>query len=272
MMQPTRYLTITSLLFLLIVWTQLGCKEEAPAPISCEGTMFGLPNDKTGLPTDECQPQCVCKNFVSKDFTETQLNSLKEWTLSNPYEELTSNPYDEALPNKEGTVCAIIVEDEGDKRYRLESFESEAAAEQAGAILTHHDACGLCSTLTDFTVYENDRDIGAAVRTCALNNFNKPIESVVECLVELGFTKPCAQIWAYNTKNTQKNCLQLCLLDTGAYHLEDGSLSPCLDCDEVNSGPVFKAVAGRTRRNTGLASSICRPCEEVQPVEHDYPF
>jgi len=37
------------------------------------------------------------------------------------------------------------------------------------------------------------------------------------------------------------------------------------------SGPVFKAVAGRTRRNSGLASALCRPCESVYPLEHVYP-
>ncbi|HNT27256.1 MAG TPA: hypothetical protein PKH10_03660, partial [bacterium] len=54
------------------------------------------------------------------------------------------------------------------------------------------------------------------------------------------------------------------------YHNPDGTLNDCLICDEVNSGPVFKAVAGRNRRNTGLPSSMCRPCAEVQPVFHYY--
>ena len=41
--------------------------------------------------------------------------------------------------------------------------------------------------------------------------------------------------------------------------------------DEDESGAVFKAYAGRTRRNTGLASTICRPCAEVRPLVHAYP-
>ena len=91
------------------------------------------------------------------------------------------------------------------------------------------------------------------------------------CIEGLGFTKPCAQIWAYNSKNTQAECLVVCLSDT-TYNKPDGSLSDCLQCDETKSGPVFKAVAGRTRRNTGIASSICRFCEEVQIIEHAYPY
>lgn len=45
---------------------------------------------------------------------------------------------------------------------------------------------------------------------------------------------------------------------------------PCIQCDEDRSGPVFKIVAGRTRRNSGLPNAICRPCSEVQPLVHDY--
>jgi len=266
--------TLKITLLSILIATQIGCKDDTePAPlISCEGTMFGLPIDLTGLTDEQCQPQCLCKDFISKDFSNEQLNSLRDWNLSNPYDELSNNPYDEPIPDKVGTVCALIVENEANKTYRLESFESETAVEQAGAILTHHDPCGLCSTLTDFAVYEEDRDIGDAVRNCGLSNFAAPFEDLVDCMMELGFTKPCAQIWAYNTRNTQQNCLEFCLNGTVSYHLEDGSLNDCLACDEEISGPVFKAVAGRTRRNTGLASSICRPCEEVQPVAHDYPF
>ena len=63
-----------------------------------------------------------------------------------------------------------------------------------------------------------------------------------------------------------------CMADLDApYNNADGSLNDCLQCDEDESGAVFKAVAGRTRRNTGLASSICRPCSEVKPLIHDYP-
>ncbi len=52
--------------------------------------------------------------------------------------------------------------------------------------------------------------------------------------------------------------------------MPDGSLSPCIACDEDKSGPVFKAVAGRTRRNSGIPNAICRPCDQVQPLVHDY--
>ena len=87
----------------------------------------------------------------------------------------------------------------------------------------------------------------------------------------LGFTEPCAQIWYFNTLHTRERCLAPCVaaLDE-PYHLPDGSLNECILCDEVQSGPVFKAVAGRTRRNSGVASALCRPCREVRPIVHRY--
>lgn len=54
------------------------------------------------------------------------------------------------------------------------------------------------------------------------------------------------------------------------YHLPDGSLNACLVCDEENSGNVFKSIGGRTRRNTGLPNALCRSCEEVRPITHDW--
>ena len=56
------------------------------------------------------------------------------------------------------------------------------------------------------------------------------------------------------------------------HHLADGSLNPCIQCDEDESGPIFKLVSGRTRRNSGLASGLCRPCETVFPLTHSYGF
>lgn len=236
----------------------------------CE-KMFGIPNENTGLSSSFCNPSCECQTFESRTFTAEELATLKSWNLVNPFEEITTNPYDTAFVEGEEAVCAIKIENLADQLYSLATYSDQKAAEAAGAILTHHDACGLCSTLSDFEVYARDRDVGAAVRKCALDNFSSPFEDLLVCIEGLGFTRPCAQIWAYNTRNTQAKCLAECLGAT-LYHNEDGTLDPCLQCDEDISGPVFKQVAGRTRRNTGLASSICRFCAEVKPVDHDYPF
>ncbi len=81
----------------------------------------------------------------------------------------------------------------------------------AGARLTHHGACGVCSTLADLAVYASDPDLGRPVRQCGVDSFGKGFEANVQCLQALGFTRPCAQIWAWNTANTRRLCLDPCV-------------------------------------------------------------
>ncbi len=248
------------------------CRTEPAPDAGCDGTLFGQPIAASGLDGTRCTGTCACSGFTSRDFSAAQLETLGAWTLSQPFEPLAKNPYLDPVPEQAPAVCAVVVEDLAARRYHLESFADEAAAAAAGAVLTHHDACGRCSTLTDFVVYAKDRDIGTPVKKCGFDNFGKPIASLVACLEALGFTTPCAQTWAWNVRETQGKCLEPCLLiGDGPYHSDDGALNACLACDERVSGPMFKAVAGRTRRNTGLASSICRPCGEAKPVAHAYP-
>ena len=168
-----------------------------------------------------------------------------------------------------------------DRKYHIQTFIDQQAAESAGAIVTHNGPCGLCSTLQDLAVYLEFRDLGTTVRACGVQNLTKPFPQLAACIESIGFAEPCAELWAYNARNTQQKCFQPCIEavlsellfnEIIPYNNEDGSLSPCIGCDEELSGPVFKAYAGRTRRNSGIASGICRFCDGVSPIAHDYPF
>lgn len=257
------------ILFSLLLVVFLGsCNKDK---VDCSKQLFGKPVATTGLSNDQCQPLCACNGFYSTTFSPEDIAQLRTWTLVDSVALLTSNPYDFPAPNNPDSICAVVVQDLTLKSYSLASYESPKAALEDGAILTHFDACGKCSSLQDFTVYAENLDVGADVRQCILNNLNTPFDTLVACIEGLGFTKPCAQIWAYNAKNTQAECFAICISDT-LYNNPDGTLSDCLQCDETKSGPIFKAIAGRTRRNTGIASSICRFCNEVQFVPHDYPL
>ena len=129
----------------------------------------------------------------------------------------------------------------------------------------------MCSSLVDLAVYAENTDLTDPVRACGLANMDGDVAALTTCIAEIGFTEACASIWAYNTLNTRDACLSECLEYLDApYNQADGSLNPCLQCDEDASGAVFLSVAGRTRRATGLASSMCRPCSEVRPLEHGY--
>jgi hypothetical protein len=244
-----------------------------PEP-TCQG-LFGRPNHASGLDTTSCKPVCTCGDgpWAPPEYSLAHIEALKAWQLLEPFAPIDVDPYaaDPPPPELAGTVCGVLPEAGAAHAYRLSTYTSPQAARAAKAFVTHTGACGACSTLVDLSVYIANEDLTAPVRQCGLDNLATTKDEHVACLQKLGFTMPCAQVWYFNTKNTQRHCADLCLGALDApYHLEDGSLHPCLQCDEDKSGPVFKSVAGRTRRNSGLANALCRPCSEVSRVEHVY--
>ena len=245
------------------------------APTCDPGHLFGLPNEVTGLDATQCAPSCGCGSsaWAPKPWTLDRVAALRTWTLLDPPAGLTTDPYAASPPAAPaGEVCGFVAADLGARTYRVQTFASDADATSAGAIVTHVDACGLCSSLTDLAVYASIPDLTAPVRQCGIDNFGAPIDADIACLQTLGFTTPCAQIWAYNTQHTRVECLDTCVALLGKpYQHADGTLNDCLLCDEQKSGPVFKAVAGRTRRNTGVPSALCRPCDGVARLSHAYP-
>ncbi len=234
-------------------------------------TLYGRPNENTGLDSDQCSPACPCLDgWEAPDYTEADITALEALELITPFDGLDSDPYEtpDAFPLDESSVCGVLVDG---STYALQTFDDDAAAEAAGATVTHDGACGRCSPLRDLAAYMRNGDLTQPVRECGLIGISEGEDAQLACLRDLGFSEPCAQIWGYNTTHTRTVCLQVCLdLLDAPYHEEDGSLNACLQCDEDMSGPVFKAVAGRTRRNTGLASALCRPCDEVRRVVHRY--
>ena len=168
-----------------------------------------------------------------------------------------------------GSVCGVRFELD-QVHYRLSTFANSDAARSAGFAVTHFGACGTCSTLQDLAVYLEKPDLTAPVRRCGIK---WSASANLMCLEHLGFSAACAQTWLYNVQNTRRQCLSHCLwswIEGEAPTRTDGRLNACLQCDEDRSGPVFKATAGRTRRNSGIRSSIPRPDDEIAPVVHDY--
>lgn len=249
----------------------LGCPSPTdPAP--CEGErLFGAPTEATGLSDAQCGPSCTCDGapWTPPTYTADDLARWRALTLTSPPPIPTEDPYAAAPPDPPAPDAVCAVHREGSS-YRLADYPSTTLAREAGASPTHFGRCGLCSTLHDLAVYAQTPDLTEPVRACGLTWIAGPAEDHVACLTDLGFTEPCAWIWYYNTRNTRRACAAPCFASLDApYHEPDGRLNACLQCDEDHSGAVFQAIAGRTRRNTGLASNMCRPCSEVRWLEHD---
>lgn len=240
----------------------------------CE-RLFGAPSEQTGLDDAHCSPVCSCDGdeFSPPPYSEDEIEKMRTMVLSNPPEVPTEDPYlsPDAAQAPSDAVCAVLLDPEAPTAYLLESFDTQSAAEAEGAMVTHTGACGLCSSLTDLAVYIEIPDLTEPVRTCGIKGVLQGEQVNMDCLTALGFTLPCARIWYYNTQNTRTRCGDICTeLLAAPYHAPDGALNECLQCDEDNSGPVFKSVAGRTRRNSGIPSGICRPCDTLARIVHDY--
>lgn len=259
----------------------LGCGKSPPSGARDAGSacgLFGIPNASTGLDASVCTPNCACTGdnlWTPPDYTPQQIADIAKRQLLNLPQLLVDDPYThpQDFPAHPDEVCAVLPDKTQPGAYRLETYANESVAAKAGATLTHYGACGLCSPLADLAVYMKNRDLTGPVRSCALKATpDAGSSAAMDCLMALGFDQPCAQIWYYNALNTRAHCLTPCLADLSKpYQLPDGALNACLQCDEDQSGPVFKAVAGRTRRNSGLPSAICRPCASVRRVIHEYP-
>ncbi|MDP3279080.1 MAG: hypothetical protein Q8Q09_28065 [Deltaproteobacteria bacterium] len=247
--------------------------DQAEPPVDACDALFGVPNARTGLSAARCQPACGCgaSRWTAPTFDAARLASLRAYRLLDAVSEITVNPYlSPARTVPDGAVCAVVVVDRAAHTYRLQDFASAELALAAGAHVTHGGVCGVCSSLEDFAVYAERPDLTEPVRTCGLRGGGH--EGLVTCLRALGFTLPCAQVWAFNTENTRDVCGEICIrLLAAPYNLANGQINACLACDETRSGEVFKAVAGRTRRNSGTPSAMCRPCSETLRIAHDYP-
>ena len=240
-----------------------------------DGVLFGSPTMNTGLGSDECQPSCACEGgaWTPPAYDQAFIDAILAFELLDPPQLLADGPYEvdpDAMPDN-NWVCAVQFEADNPNAYRLRNYLDAQSAIDDGAWVTHEGLCGQCSSLANLAVYVGSPDLTDPVRSCGLLGITEGEEANIQCLMDLGFDEPCAQIWYFNTVNTREACFDLCIEHLESpNHNPDGSLNPCIQCDEDESGPVFKTYSGRTRRNSGLPSALCRPCGSVYRVTHDY--
>lgn len=221
-----------------------------------------------------CPPKIPQTNFSQAD-----INGFAAQKLSNPFQPLTCNPYKDPtcgtsppqqFLNVSTAVCAFVYSGKPCATYALTSFASAANAQLQGAHITHLEACGLCSTAQDLSVYMAIEDLTTPGKKCGVQGvLNEALG--LKCFENLGFTTPCAQIWNYDAIADAGFCGAICATEIKAPDNGPPPLCPlnkCLQCDEDKAGPLFKSMGGRSRRNSGLIDDIVRPCESVANLTH----
>lgn len=259
---------------LLLLFSTSCMAQQDDKPGFCDGC-FCIKAENETCPT-ELQPNMNFSSF---------LPHLLEFELENPAT-LDCNPYivnNETLcnlqpePLQQGGTCVLGFTPPANyslscptqHTYAVRTFAgTKEEATVQGLFVTHAGPCGACSTLQDLYVYmSRGEGLREAATSCGIRGLANTTDGIV-CYQELGFTPACAAIWYYNTQNTQNSCLDVCLKLVSENAPINGPppdcpANACIECDEVNSGPLFLKYAGRTRRNSGLLSSIARTCDEL---------
>jgi hypothetical protein len=214
-------------------------------------------------------------DLVSGLMGQRLLTDVEGFGDCNPYENPDcASPFDHELGPD--SVCGIHYKDSECTEYHLKTYANWAAAEEAGAHVTHIGACGLCSSTTDLGVYMSVLDMTTRGTKCSQRSIVFGVDEATRCFQDIGYTLGCSQIWAYNARNSAKIgvCLIGCLVVSMSGQPFNGpapecTLNSCLQCDEEKNGPIFKKYCGRTRRNSGMLSAIARPCDEIAQVRHE---
>lgn len=142
------------------------------------------------------------------------------------------------------------------------SFDSAPVGSCTSGV-EHCGCCGNCSTVVDYNLYLSKKDtLTEEARSCALDNLFGDAE---KCMEDVGLTPGCAYCWNENIKCTRSNCWFPCMVETwlGISTNQNGSLSKCLACDEVNCLDGFIGCAGMSRRRAGIETDIVRDISEV---------
>jgi len=234
----------------------------------------------------ESGQECPYDQKPQTDYSDL-IPILREFTWENPTS-LDCDPYfsetcNTSPPLQQGGACVVDITPNTDTicpdnwSYSTQTYSGTyQEALEEGLHVTHSQACGACSSLQDLAAY---METGPALQDLASKcGFRGQVNATlgIQCFLDLGFTEGCANIWYANTNATSESCFWVCTKYTIAGNGSNApppscELAECLNCDEVNSGPIFKQYAGRARCNSGLLSGIVRNCSEVIPLEQNNP-
>jgi hypothetical protein len=254
--------SVKSLLTLL--WLYL-TDEDPVEPVATCGDCYCIVDEGQDCPTPT--PRTDYDDAFLAEFTTPQ--------PTNAFPTLKCNPYKDPTCEQPGAgtnkVCGVLYSNDC-ALYSIENFDDQTQAEEAGAMVLHTEGCGVCSTLQDLAVQMKNTDLRNEGEACSQKTLLKFADGV-QCFIDVGFTPPCADLWAKNALSTTEGCFGICFVSDATDSPNNGpppqcELEDCLQCDEDFSGPVFQKVAGLTRRSAGLLSDIARPCDMIANIVH----
>jgi len=207
---------------------------------------------------------------------------LQQFEWKNPMS-LGCNPYDitarqacDTQPKLEkGGACYYDIAPSSNACPTQWSYETKTysgsfeEAKAAGLMVTHEGACGTCSSMQDLAAYmAAGPDLESMSQHCSSQGVMYGKKAAMKCYKQIGFTDGCANIWYYDGNNTNNHCHNTCV-KYAMFGLPNNGPPPtcqiakCLQCDQDYSGPFFALYGGRTRRNSGMLSSIARTCSSI---------
>lgn len=95
----------------------------------------------------------------------------------------------------------------------------------------------------------------------------KPHEWLIQCYEDrVGFTRPCSEAWAWDSKNTKQNAIFVAIQAFFSNAFSDMAVGfadiTMATVDEAMSGPRFVPWVGATRRRMAIVSDIKRPLSQ----------
>jgi hypothetical protein len=126
--------------------------------------------------------------------------------------------------------------------------------------------------IREFTELESNSVFCATSYTLSVGDDR--FEKMIQCYEEMGFTSPCATLWAHFGAVNAISCATFCFPNSQGVttlNLDPPTceFAPCLACSQTPQAE-FDVLSGRTLQNSGITERIIRPCSAFSRVEHDY--
>lgn len=178
------------------------------------------------------------------------------------------------------SVCAYKSQDLTSCRgreYELVTFDTLDEAQEAdGVKVIHSGPCGVCSNAIDFAVrMKTIDDLQSQSISCTFPYyFDRTFDNVVACYQKLGFTKPCATLWAHFSVTNLEQCQSVCAPVGGKITMNQDLPPTCpfTDCIPCSSQftMAFNQLAGvyRSAYNAGFNDYIAFPCSMFTRIEN----